>query len=787
MSPLGKKLLRDLWRIKSQAAAIAAVIAVGVMMLVMMSGLVTSLQETRQAYYQKYRLAEAFAPIVRAPEAVVAKLKSIPGVALVETRVTGSALVDLAAQDLPVQVRVVSLPDYGEPALNAVFLTAGQTLTSARDNDVLVLESFARANGLNPGDHIRMTINGARRDLRVAGWAQSPEFLYTAAPGQFVSDDSKFGVIWMKRSSLAASYDMEGAFNEALFKLQRGQDPKPVLTAIDTVLDPYGSLGAYDRPDLISDRFVQQEIESLRMSTRVLPPIFQTIAAFLLYIVIGRIIQTEREEIGLMKAFGLTSFEIATHYMTMILIIAGTGAIAGCLLGILSGRGMVEIYLTFFKFPFLVFQLDPKPFLIGVATSIAAASAGGLIVLRRIFRLNPAVAMRPPAPADFSRGMRFDGVWSRVLDQPTRIVLRRFVRQPVRMGGAVLGVACGMAISSAMAALLAGFTSIVGLTFSVIDRSDISVFFSHPRPERVVHSMSAIEGVQDVEPVRFVPVILKNGRNTYRGEITGLSENARLFRAVDSDEKPIFMREDGIILSPGLARKLDLQPGQTLLADVREGSQPVLELPVVAIAETSLGSPAYMQIDALNRALSEPGRISGAFVKIDTAHADAIYRELKDMPAVAGVSLKEDSRSAFQRLIDEGAGSNRFIMFAVSAIITFGVVYNTARIAFAEQARDLAGMKVLGFSENEAAFVLFGELALVTLIAIPVGAAGGFGLSFLVTQAFSTDLYQIKMNTDAASYGVAMLTVVSSAIFSGWVVKRDLKRADLVAVLKSRD
>jgi len=786
-SPLTRKLLRDLYRIKGQAVAIGAVIAVGVMMQVMMTGLVASLSETRRAYYERHRLAEVFAPVVRAPETAAADLRHLPGVAAIETRVTGRAQIDLGGGAPPVQARALSLPDYRAPALNTVYLTDGRLFDGDRAEEAVVLSSFARAHGLRPGDDLVVTMNGFRRVLKVVGFAQSPEFLYSTPPGEMVPDDARFAVLWMSRTALSAAYDMEGAFNEVLFRLTRGTQPDAVIAAADRLLDRYGATGAFALSDLESDRFISEEIGGLERSAGSVPPIFLAVAAFLLYIVISRMVQAEREEIGLMKAFGYTNAEVGWHYFRMVLAIAAGGALAGCLLGIGVGRWMVDIYLIYYKFPFLVFRLDPAAFLLGVTVSILAASAGGLFVLRRVFRLTPAEAMRPPAPPDYSGSGRFGAALNRVLDQPTRMVLRRLTRQPLRMGGAVMGIAAGLSVSVSMAAVLNSFDAMQEMTFGVMDRSDLSVSFTRPLAARSVHELQSLPGVIEVEPVRIVPAILRNGRQSYNGAIFGVVEAPRLNRAVDAAEAPIQMRKGGVILSTGLARTLDIRAGDRLVIDVREGRRPHLELPVIAVSESLLGSPAYMELEALNRALKEPLRISGAYLRVDAARAAEVYEILKDMPMVAGVSVKAQSRAALKKVMDEGAGATRYVMALIAAVITFGVIYNAARVAQAERARDLASLRVLGFTRREVAFVLLGELAVVTLLALPLGGLLGYGLAHAIAAGFSTDIYQIRAQVGPQSYGMAMSVVLAASIVSGWLVKRDIDRLDMVSALKTRD
>ncbi len=787
VSPLDRKMLRDLRRIKGQALAIALVIAVGVLMLVMMNGLVNTLDQTRRTYYERFRLAEVFAPVTRAPEQTAQALRALPGVNLVETRITGQALLDVAQDELPVRAQVLSLPETGTARLNHIHLASGRIPATGHAEEIILLQGFAQARALKLGDRFQATMNGARHGFVIVGLAQSPEFLYTTAPGEIVPDDARFAVIWMQRRALAAAYDMQGAYNEALFALSHDTRPEPVIEGADRVLAAYGAIGAYGVKDLTSNRFVNEEINGLRQSATAVPPVFLAVAAFLLYIVISRMVQSEREQIGLLKAFGYSSAEVSLHYLKLVLVIALFGAGLGALGGVLAGQAMAVLYQSYFKFPFLVFQVDPRSFVTGFMVSILAASAGSLFVLRGVFALTPAVAMRPPAPPDYSRSLDLAALMKRWLDQPSRMVLRRISRYPGRMLGATIGIATGMALSVAMLTMLAGFNHTVDLSFGVIDRSDLTVSFVRPTGDAALHDLAHLPGVGHVEPMRVVPAVLKHGRHSYRGAVEGRISDPILNRVLGPGGQPISISGRGIVLAKPLADILHIQPGDTLTIDAREGRRPTLQVPVTAIAETLLGAPAFMEITALNRTLQEPGRISAAFMTLDTNAEAALIAQAKTIPTLAGVSLKREARDALVEIMNKGPGSVRYVMLFLAALITFGIIYNAARIGYAERARDLASLRVMGFTRAEASFVLLGELAIVTLAAIPLGIALGYGLTYLIVQGFSTDIYQIPVVFSPHSYGMAILAVLGAALISGWLVKRELDQIDMVASLKSRD
>jgi putative ABC transport system permease protein len=344
-----------------------------------------------------------------------------------------------------------------------------------------------------------------------------------------------------------------------------------------------------------------------------------------------------------------------------------------------------------------------------------------------------------------------------------------------------------MALSVAMLTIYSGFSRTIDLTFSVVDRSDVAVSFTHPISDKALFELARLPGVQHVEPVRHVSVVLRHGLDSHRGVLIGLPPSPELNRALGADLSSIALPDNGVVLSDVLADILGVAPGEMLTVDVREGRQPLLQIPVAGTAQTLLGSPAYMDLAALNRALREPGRVSGAYLTIDEARSDAIFAALQNMPTVAGVSLKSQAREAFVTLMNQGAGAIRYVMGAIAFVITFGIVYNAARIALAERARDLASLRVIGFTSGETAFVLLGEFAVVTLIALPVGAILGYYMSFGIAAGFSTDLYQIPAVFDPVSYGQATLVVLGAALVSGWLVKRDLDRFDLIATLKTQE
>ncbi len=787
LGSLDRKLVRDLWHIKGQALAIAVVIGCGVGMYVMSKGMLISLDETRHAYYERYRFADVMASVKRAPNRVIDTIGALPGVRLAQSRIRIGALLDVAGTEAPISGLVLSLPALPEPQINDLVLRSGRYFDAQRPEEILVLEAFAQAHDLKPGDHLHALLNGTRRRLTITGLVLSPEFVYAIAPGEIVPDAKRFGVLWMNRAALGHAFDLEGAFNEVLVLSSPHSHESVLIETLDKLLKPHGGSGAYGRDQQISDQFLANEIDQLNTMGRLLPPIFLLVAAFLLHVVITRLIETEREQIGLLKAYGYSDTQVAWHYGKMVGCITLSGCALGILLGIWLGRGLADIYLDYFKFPFLLFRAPGHVFLIAVGFSMASATLGTFSVVRRVMRLRPAVAMMPPAPPDYSRSARWIESLSPWVDQPSRMILRHLYRWPGRSAMTALGISMSMGLLIGASFSLDAMLHMVDVSFNVIDRQDVTLNFVEERPARALHDVRHAPGVLEAEGFRVAPAVLRHGTHTRRQAIIGMGATPQLSRLVDVHYQPVPLPDAGIVLSDKLAELLDVRIGDPLQVSFTTGRRPELEIPVTAIVKTYLGTSAYMRLDRLNRILLDDAVISGANLLIDDAATHALYRHLKSMPLVAGVGLQEQAQRAFHATLQESLGTFVFFNTLFAGLIAVGVVYNSARISLSERGRELASLRVLGLTRAEVSYILLGELVLLTLLALPVGAALGYLLALAMVLSFNTELFRIPLIIAPSTYAYAALVVVLAALGSGMLVRRRIDRLDLVGVLKTRE
>ncbi|OUC15787.1 MAG: ABC transporter permease [Alkalinema sp. CACIAM 70d] len=787
MKPLDRKLWRDLLHLWGQIGAIALIVACGIAIFVLMQTNYESLKVSQARYYEQYRFAEVFSSLKRAPNALTAQIEAIPGVAQVQTRVVVPVTLDVPNQTEPVTGRLVSIPDRPVPMLNDLYLAQGRYIEADRSDEVLVSETFAKANHLQLGDALGAVINGRWQRLRIVGMVLSPEYIYEIRPGDFFPDNQRFGVLWLGRKALGTAFNLDGAFNDVALSLMPNTNVAEVIFQLDRLLEPYGGLGAYDREDQISNRFVSDEIIQLRAHAQILPVIFLGVAAFLLNIVLSRLIQTQRDQIAVLKAFGYSNRTIGWHFLKFVLVIVFLGGSLGIGVGLWLGSGLTQLYGQFYHFPVLHYEMQPGMILTAVLISGGAGIVGAVGAVRRAIALPPAEAMRPEPPAQFRRTLMERLGLQAFLSPVGRIILRNLERKPWQAILSIVGIALAVAL------LVSGrfghdvMNYLIDVQFNRMQRDDVTIVFNEPRSSRVQEEVAHLPGVLYAEPFRSVAARLRFEHRAHKIGIMGLKTPGELRNLLDQQLNPIRLPIEGLVITDHLAMMLGITPGETLTVEVLEGDRPIRQVPLVGVVDEMVGVAAYMDIHALNRLMQEGDTISGAFLAVDHLSLDRLYQTLKRTPAVAGVALRQAVINQFQKTIAESQGIATTIQVVFACIIAFGVVYNAARIALSERGRELATLRIIGFSRAQIAIILLGEQAVLTIVAIPIGMLFGYGIVALMVVAYRSELYRLPLVVSQQTYAFAFVVIAIAAVVSGLIVRRQLDRLDLVAVLKTRE
>lgn len=787
LRPLDRKLLRDLWRMRGQALAIALVAMCGIATFVTMRGSYEALLSAQTRYYAQYRFADVFANLRRAPVTLLERIRDIPGVNAVEGRVVFDATLDVPGLDEPASARLVSLSATPDSQLNRVHVRSGRMIEAGNPNEVLASESFAAANALRAGDTLVAVINGRKETLRIVGTAISPEYVTEMKGSGAFPDNQRFGVLWMEYDALAAASNLQHAFNDVALILAPGASTSQVIERLDSMLAPYGSLGAYAREDQLSHHFLENELAQDRVTGTILPAIFLGVAAFLIHSILLRLTALQRTQIAILKSFGYSNLAVGLHYLKFALLTVMTGGIAGIALGVWLGRELADIYAEFFHFPTLVFSLSAFSVTVSLLIAVLSALLGTILAVLRVLALSPAQAMHPESPALFKPGPLERLGLQRIIPLPVRMVLRNLERSPLKALSSVIGLALALALLITGQFSYDALNEIIRVQFRLAQREDATVVFNEARNPGVVHELAALPGVLRVEPFRSMAVKLRFRHREKKTAITGLYPQRELRLILDQDERPVALPRNGIVLTTKLAQTLGVTFGDMLSVAFIEGQRKTVIVRVTDIVDEMIGLAAYMDARALLRLASEPEAVSGAFLAIDPLYQRTLFRTMKSVPRIAGINLREATLKSFMATVAENLTASTSVLIAFACVIAVGVVYNAARIALSEHAIELASLRILGFTQFEVGAMLLGEQAILTLASLPLGCALGYGLSVLLSALLSEEAFRIPAVVSAKTFALSVAVVLSAAAVSGFLVWRKVQRLDLIEVLKNRE
>lgn len=796
MKALQRKLLRDLRAMWSQVLTIALVVASGAGGFLTSLSAIDSLADARDAFYAEGRFADVFVTLKRAPLALLAQLRDIPGVAELQPTVEQVVRIQLPASEDPVLGQLIGVDRSAPQHLNLPTVTAGRGLFDGAPSgagslgavDALVSVGFAQARGLKPGDTVGALLNGRQRRLRIVGTAVSPEFVFAGLWG--MPDQRGFGIFWIDQDVLAGAYDMEGAFNTLAVRLApasvRRNADVAVADALAGALARFGGSAPRLREEQVSHAMLDNEIKEQRVLGIILPSIFLGVAAFLLNVVTARLIATQREQIAALKALGYANGAIVAHFLGLVLVIVALGLVLGVALGKWLGLRLVGLYAEVFHFASFEHRLDPALVLVAAGVTLATAVLGTLSAIAATARLTPAEAMRPQAPRSYRRTVA-ERIGLARIGPGLRMILRNMERRPLRTGLSIGGVAAAVAIVVMGNFFRDAIDVIIDTQFRLAMRSDVSVWLVEPADNAVALALARLPGVIAHESLRDAQVTLVHGHLRRRMQIRGGEVRSELLRIVDVDGQLASPRGDGLLLTDRLARKLDLRVGDTVRVEVHEGRRRSFEARVDGTVREMMGLNAYMGRAALNRALGEGDIATGFVLALEQGGEADLLRAVQGLPRAAGAF----SKATMLRNMRDVTARNILIMSTVltlfASVIAVGVVYNNARIALAERSWELASLRVLGFTRAEVARLLLGEMAIGIAIALPLGMLMGNALVHAIATLLQSDQFLFPVVIRARTYALAALAVLAAALASALIVRRRIDRVDMVSALKTRE
>ena len=787
MKALDLKLLRDLWRMRGQALAIAVVLAAASATFILSMGVHRSLFETREAYYSENNFGDLFANMTRAPRSVVDRVARIEGVQQAQGSILQYAILDFPDRIEAVRALLQSVDERGRDRINLVTLKTGRMPMLNQPGEVVADEAFALANDVGPGDEFDAIIYGRKQRLKIVGIGLAPNYINALPPGDIIPDDTRFGVFWMGEEALEAATDRTEAINALSVKLQHGASEAEVIRAIDRILEPYGGTGAYGRDHHPSHIFLDSELDQLEAMVKIFPPVFLLVAIFLVYVVLGRMIRTQRSLIGLFKAFGYSDAAIAGHYLKFAIAIAILATILGAIAGVWMGRALTELYARYYHFPILRFSFAPSVFFGASGLALGSAAIGAVSGVWSAARLTPAVAMSPPPPPVYRAGTVERLGRKAGFTAIGHMVVRHIARWPARSAMTVGGVALSLGLLFSTLQFIDSSKFMLESYFFRSQQQDISVTFTEARNEDVLYELAQMPGVLRVEPVRALSVEVTHGNRLERTALEAIPRNARLTARIDQQGNVIAMPPGGLMLSRQLADQLDVEPGDNVHVKMLGGRRTEAMLPVGAMVDEFIGARAYATNETIGALARDGAPVGAALLLIDPARREDILTDLKVMPAVLSIGDRDLEMGKFEDMVDDNINTMILFYIAFASAIAVGVVYNSARILFSERAHELATLRVLGYHRFEVAVVLIGEIALLVVMSVPVGLITGYWLSQLMLRMFGSDLFRLPFAPANATYAESAIVVLIAALMTAVIVARRVMRLDMVRVLKARD
>jgi len=784
---LDRKLLRDLHRMWAQLLTISLVIACGVAQLVAFVTCYRSMEISRDAFYDRARFADLFVHLERAPRTLLARIAEVPGIARVEGRVVADFRLDFEGSPDPVLARFVSLDGDPSQRLDALIVSEGRLPEPGSGREAVVSRTFADAHGIHSGDALVAIVNGRKVRLQVVGIGLSPEFIWAPNPRTNFPDAEHFGVVWMDGKALADAMGLSGAFNDALIALNAGARGPEVAASVERLLAPYGGRLVLKRDDQPSNFVIDMKIAQWKSTARFVPIVFLAVAAFLLNLVISRTVHAEREQIATLKALGYSTGSIARHYLLLAVAVSAAGSILGVAFGILEGRAEVKVLTQFFNLPVLLYRLEPSSVAWGAAVSLASGALGAFAAVRRTVRLPPAEAMQPEPPERFQPTILERLGIDRLFGVAGRMVLRDMERHPLRLLLSSLAVALAASLELIGGMAMDSFEAALDVQFRQVQVEDIAVAFDEPRDRQAIRDLGHVPGVRLAEPQRQVAVRLRGRRDQRDVVLEGVEPGSQLRRLRDNQGRPFAVAASGLTLSGPLGAILGVGPGDPVDVEVLEAGARRFSLPVDGFVEDFAGLSGYVDARLLDRKLDERRTSSGAVLSVDPGALADVSRRIEALPAVATFSRPGLDR---QQFVEQEADDFRYLyvmLIAIASVITTGMVYNNARIALAVRSRDLATLRILGFTRSEVATVLLGEQAVQLLIGIGAGLALGYQLGVATLRQLPPELFRLAPVLKPSSAVGSAVVVLLVGLASALLVRRQADRLDLIAVLKAHD
>ncbi|HPR92658.1 MAG TPA: FtsX-like permease family protein [Syntrophomonadaceae bacterium] len=786
------KLMRTIWNTRGQFISLGLVVSLGIMTYICMSATYFNLENNMARFYRECNFADYYFQVASAPEQIINQIRTVPGVAAVNGRVIKDIKVIKRKQE-QATVRIVGYPVNAGTVINRLHLYGGRMFEDdsfSNGMETILDPQFSEVNRLTTGSEIMVVANGKEVPLTVRGTATTPEFSYPVKNiTTMLNDPTSFGVAIIPQYQAQKLLNMGGQINSIIIKIAPGSNERYIKEEIKAILKPYGYQGDYPKKDQNSNSFLRDQLRQLRAETRVIPTIFLLAAIAIQFVMLGRMIKSQRLQIGIMKALGYKSNQIIWHYTSYALIIGLSGTLIWILAGLFLSEYLTDLYLSFYNLPHYTNKISGEVILISLMLGIGVGLLSGWLAARRIVFINPSESMRPEPPIQ-GRKIFFENwtaLWSRI-NSSWKMSLRGIGRHPTRFWVTVMGVAFAAALLVVSMFFHDSIGYIEKKAYYIDQKFDLLAQFNTPQDINNSDLITGIKGVILTEPIIEVPIKISRDQKSSNVILQGFPADSRMKTVEGTHGQSLPIPTEGIIVGLKTAEKLNIQVGDLVKIETELGigSNQESVIRVVGISRQVAGKNSFASIATVNDLLREHNLITGVMMKVDPVFSQAAEVELIEMPGVADILSREKEVENFNRNMDSLEVAMQVLtLFAI--MLGCAISYNSSVISFGERLREFATLRVIGMKNSEIAGILGKETILQGVLGLCLGLPLGRLLAGGVAGMVSSEVYEFRAIVYPETYLTSILLTAFFVLAGYLIAIRGISRLNHLEILKNRD
>ncbi len=789
---LAKKLLNFIKHNKGQYAAATAVVVVGIMVYISLQTTYYNLSQSQSKFYRENNFADYYFQVVKAPEAVTKQISSIPGVKRVTGRIQKDVPIFKTNQDRAT-ARLVSYTLPMDDELNRITLEKGRSFAASQSGssvEAVVDPKFGPANGISWGDTITVVVDGKERFVNIVGSANSPEFIYPMKDAaDILPDPAKFGIFMLENRQAQQLLDMDGQINQVLIEFLPGSDQTRIVESVEDILKPYGMLTSYPRKYQLSHAVLQAKLDGIGSVALYIPAIFLLMAAVIQFIILRRMVKTQRTQIGVMKALGYNNSQIMMHYTLYALAVSSVGAVLGIALGNLMAGGISDLFSFYFNLPGGLKSFDLGTIINALTLSVGIGMVAGLTGSRGVLYIQPAEAMRPEPPRSSSRSWleKWPALWG-AFSPGWKMTLRNIGRNRGRFTVTVVGVMFAVSLLIIAFFYNDAVDYMMKKYFYQGETYDITVRFNSVVSEDELINISRLDGVRCVEAFMEVPVKIH-----FRGKgedeiLLAYPENMNMKKLQGENGQLIRVPGEGIIINQRTADKLGIIVGDQVEVETLMTTGPIhIETAYIAgVTQQLFGGGSYINLDQANRILGERHAATGAMIDVQADKIDEIQNQLDGMLGIASVLSRQKEIQIFQEEMSAVTGAMSIIIF-FAVVLGFAIIYNASVINFSERRRELTTLRVMGFTLHEISALMLKENILLMVGGIILGLPFGKLMVKSYVESAATEQFTLPVIIYPATYLFSAIGGIIFVMVAHYFAVRGIRELDLVATMKNTD